>query len=125
MLINLAMVAFLLYSYLWIYDNIGFHRAILILFFFGFMGIGGMINTVAQAIQKKNFKNLFTEDDMTVAVLGLRMAREKEEKKWQRNEYLEREVKFLKFLTSVYNYTPKKGVNEIIAEEKGKIKNAL
>lgn len=118
LLINLSMVTFLLYSYLWIYDNIGFERAILILLFFGLMGIGGMINTVAQAIQNKNFKNLFTEDDLTVAVLALRTAREKEEKKWQRNEFLEMEVKLLKFLKGVYGYEAKRSAESITAEER-------
>jgi len=115
--INLAIMMFVLYSYLWIFDNIGFSRAILILLFFGFMGIGGMINTVAQSIQVKNFKVIFTENDIEIAVLALRTARAKEEEKWQRNEFLEKEVKFLKFLKDIYKYEPKQDEKSIIAEE--------
>jgi hypothetical protein len=115
--INLAIMMFVLYSYLWIFDNIGFSRAILILLFFGFFGLGGTINTVAQSIQAKNFKLIFTENDIEIAVLALRTAREKEEKKWQRNEFLEKELKLLSFLKSSYNYNPKKDIKEIIEEE--------
>jgi hypothetical protein len=116
--INLAIMMFVLYSYLWIFDNIGFSRAILILLFFGFMGIGGMINTVAQSIQIQNFKVIFTENDIEIAVLALRTAREKEEKKFQRNEFLEKETKFLKFLEAHYGYKPKRNAESIAAEER-------
>lgn len=115
--INLAIMMFGLYSYLWVAGNIGFERALLVLLFFSFLGLGGMINTVAQSLQKTNFKALFTEDDLVEVVLALRTAREKEEKKFQRNEYLEREIKFLSFLEKNYNHKPKKGVKEILAEE--------
>jgi len=115
--INLSIMLFGLYSYLWVAGNIGFERALLVLLFFSFLGLGGMINTVAQSLQKTNFKALFTEDDLVEVVLALRTAREKEEKKWQRNEYLEREIKFLSFLEKNYNYKPKKGIKEIVAEE--------
>ena len=115
--INLAIIAFVLYSYIWVADNIGFERAILVLLFFGFFGLGGTINTVAQSIQIKNFKVIFTENDIEIAVLALRTAREKEEKKWQRNEFLEKELKFLKFLKDIYKYEPKQDEKSIIAEE--------
>jgi hypothetical protein len=115
--INLAIMLFGLYSYLWVAENIGFERALLVLLFFSFLGLGGTINTVAQSIQKTNFKALFTEDDLVEVVLALRTAREKEEKKLQRNQFLERELKFLSFLEKNYNYKPKKGAKEILAEE--------
>jgi hypothetical protein len=117
LIINLAIMLFCLYSYLYVFETVGFERAILILLFFGFMGIGGMINTVAQSIQIKNFKVIFTENDIEIAVLALRTAREKEEKKWQRNEFLEKELKFLKFLKDIYKYEPKQDEKSIIAEE--------
>ena len=118
MLINLAMVAFLLYSYLWIADQISYDRALVVLLFFGFLGIGGMLNTIAQSIQKKNVKSVFTEEELVVAVLALRTAREKEEKKWQRNEFLETETKLLKFLMEMYRYEPKRSIDAIVAEER-------
>jgi len=118
LLINLAMITFLLYSYLWIAEQISYDRALLILLFFGFLGLGGMLNTIAQTIQKKNFKSVFTESELVVTVLALRTAREKEDKNWQRNEFLETETKLIKFLMEMYKYEPKRSIESITTDER-------
>ena len=118
MIFPLAMTIFLLYSYLWVVDNVGFERSLVILLFFSFLGLGGVINNINSTLQKKNFKMMFSEKELCAAVLGLRAAREKEKKKFQRNEFLDLEVKVLKLLVDCYGYEPLKPIKEVIAEER-------